>query len=126
MRTFGEILSDLQRRALEIDCFHMSLVQNLPENPISFKGNGYIRQTRDDKLECKIYVEKTDNTDQLKWLMQSFSGKSGQLFSDSNYFNLTAKDASGAVWMADGVMPECNWRSEEDNPIITGGLATLT
>ena len=48
------------------------------------------------------------------------------LFADSDYFSLTAKDADGVVWTMERILPTCNWRSEEDNPIITGDLSTLT
>ena len=120
-----DLISDFQRHALEIDCFHISLVQNASEIPISFKGRGYIRQTADDKLTCKIFVEETANTDQWKWMMLQVSGKSGQLYSDNDYFGLVAKDANGTVWTAEGVMPVCNWRSEEANPIITADLTML-
>jgi hypothetical protein len=60
-------------------------------------------------------------------MQRSFSGKPGQLYSESDYFDLTAKDADGVVWTTERAMPpRCNWRSEEDNPIISGNLATLT
>jgi hypothetical protein len=126
MKTFREIISDFQRRALEIDCFDMSLSQKTLENPISFEGKGYIRQTLDDKLTCKIYVEKTVNTDQWGWMKRSLSAKSGQLYSESDYFDLAAKDANGVVWTAAGFLPNCNWRSEEVNPIVTSDLDAIT
>jgi len=126
MKTFREIISDFRSRALDIDCFDMSLTQKVPENPILFKGKGYIRQTADDKLKCKLYAEKTVNTDLWKWTGRALSSRSGQLYSDSDYSNLTARDADAVVWTVELVLPNCNWRSDEDNPIVTGDLTTLT
>ena len=64
MRPFREITSDFQRRAFEIDCIDMQLVQKTSDIPMRFSGKGYIRQTADDRLTCKIFVEKTENVTQ--------------------------------------------------------------
>jgi hypothetical protein len=65
MRPFREITSDFRRRALEINCIEMLLVQKASETPIRFMGKGYIHQTADDKLTCKIFAEEIENITQF-------------------------------------------------------------
>jgi hypothetical protein len=124
--TMGDIASDLQRHTLEIDCFELFLAQRASENPVSFKGKGYVWQSAEDKLECKIFVEETKNTDQWKWTLGAASGKPGKLFCDSDYFDLTARDDHGVTWKAERLLPRCIWRFDEPCPIVSASIDLLS
>jgi hypothetical protein len=122
MRPFGEITSDFRRRALEIDCIEMLLVQKASETPIRFMGKGYIHQTVDDKLTCKLFAEEIDNITQFEWITREISGKPGKLYSPSDYFDLIVTDTRGDVWRAQKIIPSVGWYSMKSTPIVTMGL----
>jgi hypothetical protein len=63
-----DLIKALKQLKLEIDCFEMALVQNLPENPVSYRGKGYIRQTENDTLTFKLYASETKNIDATKYM----------------------------------------------------------
>lgn len=122
MRPFREMTSDFRRRALEIGCVEMLLVQRASEIPIRFKGKGYIHQTVDDKLTCKIFAEESENITQWEWVEREISGKPGKLYSPNDYFDLIAKDTRGNVWTAKKILLNVGWHNAKAAPIIAMGL----
>ena len=126
MRPFREITSDFQRRAFEIDCIDMQLVQKTSDIPMRFSGKGYIRQTADDRLTCKIFVEKTENVTQWEWINREISAKPGTLYSPSDYFDLTVEDTEKTSWQAEGLLPSIAWPTDKATPIIDIGLDRLS
>jgi hypothetical protein len=113
------------QRQLQIDCRAMTLVQNTSDSAVSYRGKGYIRQTDDDTLTFKLYATETRNTDQFADLNRAFGAKPGKIYEPSAYFTLTAVDFDGAIWTAERILPRCNWRHDDGNPIVHGGLWTV-
>jgi hypothetical protein len=126
MRPFREITSDFRRRAFEIDCIDILLVQKASERPMRFRGKGYIRQTVDDRLTCKVFVDETENVTQWEWITREISGKPGKLYSPSDYFDLTAEDTQKTVWRAEKLLPIIGWPTEKATPIVDIGLDKLS
>jgi hypothetical protein len=126
MRPFHEITSDFRRRAFEIDCIDILLVQNTSEKPMRFSGKGYIRQTAEDRLTCKIFVEKTENVTQWEWINRDISGKPGTLYSPSDYFDLTVQDTEKTSWRSKNLLPSISWPTVNATPIINIYLDKLS
>lgn len=52
-------IADFQQRKLQIDFVEFVLIQNRADDPISYRGTGYIRQTADDVLTFTLYAVET-------------------------------------------------------------------
>lgn len=123
--TIDELVATFRQRRLQIDCRAMTLVQNTGDRPVSYRGKGYIRQNEDDTLTFKLYATETQNTDQFADFKRTVGGNPGEIYGPNAYFTLTAGDAEGAMWTADRILPRCNWRYDDTNPIVYGGLSTI-
>jgi hypothetical protein len=119
-----DLIKALKQLKLEIDCFEMALVQNLPENPVSYRGKGYIRQTENDTLTFKLYASETKNIDATRYMRAV--PHSGKLFTESEYYTLTALTSDGTVWAAEQILPDCDWTSCMPNPIVTGNISAMS
>jgi hypothetical protein len=119
-----DLIKALKQLKLEIDCFEMALVQNLPENPVSYRGKGYIRQTENDTLTFKLYASETKNIDATRYMRAV--PHSGKLFTESEYYTLTALTSDGTVWAAEQILPDCGWTSCTPNPIVTGNISAMS
>jgi hypothetical protein len=126
MRPFQEIASDFRRRAFGIECIDMLLVQKTAERPMRFRGKGYVRQTADDRLTCKILVETSENITQWDWINREISAKPGTLYSPSDYFDLTVEDDKNTSWRSEKLLPIIGWPADRVTPIIDINLDRLT
>lgn len=126
MTSITEILSAFKGRVLEIDCIDMQLIQNKTTNPISFRGNGYLRQTNNDTLQFKLYATESINTNMIADLNVTQSLKSGEIISEDEYYSLAATANDGVTWTAENIIPNCNWFFGHENPIVMGQLGLLS
>src|SRR5437660_1162504 len=119
--TPSEILSAFRRRCLDIDCFEIALVQNTEAGAISLRGPGYIRQGEDDRIGFKIYaVEITD------LLCRRFRHQTaGTLYSESDYYSLSATGVDGSQWTAARILPELRWVARTGNGLVTGDITAI-
>jgi len=120
----AEITTAFQQRTLEIDCVEMVLTQSASANPIVHKGKGYIRQDTNDVLTFKIYATETRNLTPFDSFKSSLGATAGQLFSPSDFFDLSATSNEGTVWHAERIIPRYNWTVGHD-PIVLGNIGLL-
>jgi hypothetical protein len=113
MMIADDLVMALKQLKLEIDCFEMALVQNRPDSPVSYKGKGYIRQTENDTLTFKLYASETKNIDAIRYMR--LVADSGRLFTASEH-----------VWIAERILPDCDWTSSTPNPIVTGNIWAMS
>lgn len=101
----------------------MSLTQMRTDTPIQYKGTGYIHQNEEGMIEFKIYCCNT-NTNMTDCLRRDFSKKSGEIFSESDYFQLLAIALDGTTWKAERFLIDASWPTE-GKPIIIGRVSEL-
>lgn len=124
--SFQRIISDFRQRNLHIDFVDMLLTQKTaPENAISYRGKGYVRQTEDDILTFKLYAGETTNTNFLANLDRMTGIQSGELYSDKDLYELVGTASNGTIWVAKGVIPQCDWPSEQHQPIVYSQLGSI-
>jgi hypothetical protein len=61
-----QIVEAFRGGKLQIDFISLTLVKNTSDNPIKYRGTGYIRQTDDNTLTLQLYSVETKNTDHFK------------------------------------------------------------
>lgn len=122
------IVSDFRQRQLSIDFMQMSLVQNgaVGGGAISYEGKGYIKQSDDDKLAFKLYASKVENTDLTRDFNRLNETTSGQLYSADDFYTLSGVASDGSVWKAERVLPHCDWNAQFENPVVRGGLSSIS
>lgn len=81
---------------LVIDCLAIKLIQNVETNPIVYTSSGYLHVSPSSGVEARLISLQL--VDQMKLLMESFETKSGEIFPESHYYTLEAKDISGNIW----------------------------
>jgi hypothetical protein len=63
-----DVVTALREGKFELDCISMELAQNTDQDPIRYKGKGYIRKTLDDRLQFKLFGSETIGMDPFKHL----------------------------------------------------------
>jgi hypothetical protein len=81
---------------LVIDCLEIKLIQNVPINPVVYTSSGYLHVSPSAGIEARLISPQL--VDQMQLLMQSFETRSGEIFPESYYYTLEAKDISGNIW----------------------------
>jgi hypothetical protein len=115
-------ISALKQGHLHIHCPRLELTQNTPNAPGSYVGSGYIRQTDNGSIEFTIYVTEIINHSAL--LNATMHWQAGTIFSDADYYSLTANSYSGHTWSADRLPnPDVDYR--QNPPRVTGKIDVL-
>jgi hypothetical protein len=118
-----KIIEDFQTRKLQIDLLKIELVQNRNDgNAIVYTGKGYIRQTDDDILTFRLYADEAKNTDMFTSLKSLSDPLPGTLYGESAYYTLRAIGSDGQSWRAEQILPQCDWVSGIDKPVVYGRL----
>lgn len=84
-----------------IDCLEIKLTQNGLADPKVYVSPGYIQITPENGAEARLVCPrgKTDEYDPFESLRNLTSVQSGELFPESHYYRLEAKDLVGNVWI---------------------------
>jgi hypothetical protein len=117
----NDTIQDFKHGRLQIDCGEMTLVQMNEENPISYRGKGYIRHTSDDNLMFKIFVDQIKNNDKFRDLKRTITVNSGQILPENSYFRLSGTAFDRTVWSADRFTIDPHWPVDGE-PIVDGKL----
>tara|TARA_R110001592_G_scaffold320639_1_gene598650 strand:+ start:1050 stop:2390 length:1341 start_codon:yes stop_codon:yes gene_type:complete len=83
-----------------MDCYEICLVQQVNENPITFKGPGSIYQDEEGVLNLKMYYMNDGDENIYRNVGYTDSGK---VISNDKYFHLKARDMAGGIWEAKNV-----------------------
>ncbi|SFA81789.1 hypothetical protein [Pseudomonas sp. NFPP24] len=91
-------IESLVSRALVIECFEITLTQNVDESPFTFCGPGSIKTQSDGQLSLKMYdaAKKSSISQMMRYGLYNQTG----IVPESDYFSLRAIDSSGNVWVA--------------------------
>ena len=103
---------------MQIDFLDLVLIQDKADEPISYKGKGYIRQTDDDTLTVRLYAVETANTDMASDFNCLNRAKSGTLYDETDFYSLTGTAPDGSTWTAKQLLPQCSWSFASANPIV--------
>jgi hypothetical protein len=117
-----KIIEAFQGGTLQIDFIELMLVQNTQNEPIEYRGTGYIRQTETGAMTVRLYSVETKNTDFMKDLNSVARVMSGTLYKDTDYFTLTGTTLDGSVWTAKNILPHGSWHAEQPNPIVNASV----
>jgi len=115
-KDYEELLDDLRRREVHIDCVQMDLVR--ASDGKIYSGTGYIRQKATHDFEIKMYAKgKLD----LREIFFNFgSTKAGVLYKEGDHFALTASDKYHRAWRADRIInPDPDGHVEREGFIVT-------
>jgi hypothetical protein len=104
--TFEEkIVNALTNGTDDVYCSEMSLVQSTEENPISYRGPGYLRRdAENNSIAFKIFAVESENAPILHIL--PLNAKPGQLLGESSFFELSACDEYGREWRGKHILPD--------------------
>jgi hypothetical protein len=117
-----KIIEALQGGTLQIDFIELVLVQNTENEPIEYRGTGYIRQTETGALTVRLYSVETKNTDFIKDFNSLGRAKPGTLYRENDYFTLTGTSINGSVWTAKNLLPQCSWLDTHPNPVVNASV----
>ncbi len=115
-------IEDLKRGSWAIECSKMILKSRSPNNPPTFSGAGFVRQTSDHQLEFKLYSSRQLNT---KWGGGHLPFVAGKVIPDWAFYDLTVQDFKGRSWTSTRLLPDFNWTATGKS-IIEGRLPELT
>lgn len=92
-----EVLA-LQKGKFEIDCYEMTITQNVDDCPTIYSGPGYIRQDG-NKLIFKVYVRSKSEHDPLRVFRNRLVA--GRSIPESEFYAFNAKDyeRQGRIWV---------------------------
>lgn len=98
MRFNSADIESLVSRSLVIECFEITLTQNIDESPFIFCGPGSIETQSDGQLSLKMYdvTKKSSMSQMMRYGLYSQTG----IVPESDYFSLRAIDSSGNIWVA--------------------------
>lgn len=126
MSVHGNI-SDYKTNNLHIDFRELTLSQNeCLENPIIYRGGGYIEQTSDGKILFRLYCTIAENTNFLNDTFFKNNIPVGKLYPKSSYYTLKGVDTKGVVWESGRVLPGSSWSDSYDAPVMHGYLDEVT
>jgi hypothetical protein len=117
-----KIIEAFHGGTLQIDFIELVLTQNAVDDPIEFRGTGYIRQTETGGIAVRLYSVETKNTDFIKDLNSVARFKPGTLFKDTDYFTLRGTSIDGTVWTAKSLLPQGSWLGTHPNPIVNASV----
>ena len=123
MQDVHQILADVRRGELDLDCVFMSLVRK--RDGKQFTGPGYIRQKRSRDFELKIYAGGRLNLHDV--FSEWGATQAGVLFVEGDYYELTARDGHGRRWTASRVRnPSVGGNVEESGFIVESECQEIT
>lgn len=124
MNNATSIIEKFKNGELNIDCNNMVL-RNCKHNNEYFSGKGYIRQTEDEKIEFKIYVND-HNVDPYSSLTRSSEKVVGKLLQEEDFYDLEAVDVSGIQWEIRRIFPSQSWNTTDTTVIVTGSIHSMS
>lgn len=125
MIDIDKIVDAFRLGAFDIDCTSMVLRQR-KEGGRRYEGPGYVRQVEGGALEFKLYVEKKENARLPAILERLTGGASGEIYSDSDLYDLTATSVDGMCWEAARIVePRSNWNMQNDAGVLIGDLHSI-
>lgn len=119
-----EVIDNFKAGRFEIDCKRMVILQNKADGS-RFEGQGYIRQNAEGILIFKMYVEKWQIADRMKFLEQVFENRSGKIYEDDSYYDLVVTDRKGTEWSAGRIIASIKTGLSDDPPLVSGNLGSL-
>ncbi len=122
-KTQDEILDDLRRKELHIDCVRMELVR--ASDGKNYSGTGYIRQKSTRGFEIKMYAKGKLNFNEIfsNWE----STKPGVIFKEADHFVLIAHDEFHRAWRADRIVnPDPDGHVEREGYIVTANCDEIS
>lgn len=123
MNNANSIIENFKRGKLNIDCANMVL-KSCKDNNEYFIGKGYIRQTEDEELEFKIYVNN-HNAEPFSSLNRASEKVVGKLLQEEDFFNLEAIDISGIQWKIRRIFPSQSWNMTDTEVVVTGIIHSM-
>ncbi len=122
MRT-DDLIEAFRTNALFIDCVEMTLTQRGADEPLIFKGKGFIRQDERGRTIFRLYTT-SDDVDQATYYFDVAHTEPGALLGEEKYFDLRATDKLNGTWIADRLSINPTW-PVAGPPIIGGELDEL-
>lgn len=107
---------------LEIDCPDITIEQNTPEHPRTFRGPGFIR-CDNGRLVFRCYTGRV--LDDMCSPFFPGENVAGTFFTDSELYRFTAIDSSGQTWMCPRIAPHCHTGYLHQKLIAAGELSEL-
>lgn len=89
-----KIVESLLARSFEFDCFNMQLSQQRDEDPVKYIGAGFVKQSPNGTIECKLYAKYVENDA----LFRCDKTQPGQLYARGEMFSLRASGQAGIHW----------------------------
>lgn len=120
--TMDDRIAALKAGKLRLDCVEMELVQDGVDNPIHYRGKGYIEQTSDGGLTMKVYSTE-HNADVFGSFEQHITA--GRFLPKTEFYSLKAVAIDGVEWTASGLYPDCTWLARHPNPVVTAEINVL-
>jgi hypothetical protein len=124
MFDIDDTIDAFRRGTLDFDCKRIVLAQR-KEGGERFEGQGYVRQSTDGTLVCKIYITQ-HNAKPFGHLEAMLGIKSGEIYSDGAFYDLDATGHDGIHWTATRILPAPHWDASDMSVLVNAQMQSIT
>ncbi|WP_298261686.1 hypothetical protein [Bradyrhizobium sp.] len=124
MLDIDDTIDAFRRGALDFDCKRMVLAQRKKDGE-RFEGQGYVRQSADGTLVCKIYVAQ-HNAKPFGHFAAMFATKSGEIISDDLFYDLDATGHDGTRWTSKRIRLAPHWDATDLSVLVNAQMQSIT
>ena len=124
MFDIDDTIDAFRRGTLDFDCKRIVLAQR-KKGGERFEGQGYVRQSTDGTLACKIYITQ-HNAKPFGHLEAMLGIKSGEIYSDDAFYDLDATGHDGIHWTATRILPAPHWDASDMSVLVNAQMQSIT
>ncbi|WP_422345412.1 hypothetical protein [Parasphingorhabdus sp.] len=104
-----DAIEKFRKGSFEADFIQISIQQDIKVKPLMLIGAGLFRQDETGQIKLKCYAKASSERDSVDLLNNQFNRRSGELFTDEDYFNIQAIDVSNNKWVCERTLISKSW-----------------